>query len=215
MFDFINGLVPEVGDGKKHAIAQAKDLIFKKQSEIEAKYRELADKAAIEKAALGNTEPATQEEVTAWKKGDAYPWIGDDGKWNMKTSELADDYENFVRALQTDPENLGDVLTNTRLGKMIAPLVAAGVDINDILETVSIEIVKENSRDKTIDLNETPPASVSSPSVDADGDGVVDEGSNFEGQLMNSLTRVMQEYNISPVLNLPQNFEPTGYVELL
>ena len=215
MFTFINGLIPDVGDGKKYTIDQAKTLIFEEQAKIEAKYRKKAEEAALEKVALSTTEPATKEEVTAWKKGDAYPWRDKDGSWIMKTSELADDYENLARALQTDPENLGNVLQETRLGKMVAPLIAAGEDINDILEIVAQDIIKENERDKTIDLNENPTSTPNQPSVDLDGDGRVDAGSRFEGRLMNSLSRVMQEFNLTSVLQLPQSYTPTNYIELL
>ena len=202
MFTFINSLIPNVGTGKTYTIETAKELIFKKQSELEEKYRKLAEDEALKKLALQNTNPATNDDIKKWKSGDKYPWQNQDGSWNMSTDELADDYENLVRAIQTDPDNLGNFLKQTKLGKMLAPLVAAGEDINELLEVVTSEIVKENLRDKRT-------------SVDKDGDGVVDAGTDLEGELVNGLSTVMKEFNLSPVLNLPESYEPTKVTKLL
>ena len=62
--------------------------------------------------------------------------------------QLANDYENLIIAMENNPNAVKAAMADTALGKMIAPLIAAGEPIEEILQRLEDELVEELTKDR-------------------------------------------------------------------
>ena len=127
-------------------VSEARAAIIKEQARIEDLYRKKASEAAMSVVPEG-TKPATTEEVLSWKAGDS-PWKNSEGDLVASPEQLANDYENLIIAMENNPNAVKAAMADTALGKMIAPLIAAGEPIEEILQRLEDELVEELTKDR-------------------------------------------------------------------
>jgi len=125
--------------------------ILKRQADIIKEYTKKAETRALQ-TTLPNVPIASENEVTQWRAGKS-PWKDQTtGEFKRTPDQLTSDLDNFIRALEKrGPEGnsasaLADALNSTELGRMIAPLVAAGEDPNLIIQRLVTEVTGERTR---------------------------------------------------------------------
>ena len=149
MFARINDVIPLV-EGGKLDIDKAKARLFEEQTKIIEKYRKMAEQRAIQDSGVN---PASEEEVQSWQSGDS-PWKATGGTWNISVDEAAAMWDAANRVLR-DPSQQSRFLTTTELGRLIAPLVAAGENQDAILRRFINELIEEQNRLRTESENAT------------------------------------------------------------
>ena len=140
---FIKDIIPQVekGDLTREA-AMAK--IDKEAQRLEKYYRNKAEEQN-RSILLENVPTADDTTMSNWQQGIS-PWQNSDGLgWNKPMSTYANMFNTAVLVL-TNPSQKENWLTTTDLGRMLAPMVAGGVDPDEALRRFVREFEAEQER---------------------------------------------------------------------
>lgn len=217
MFRYIQNLIPQVEGGKLTEEA-AIEKIYDKQAEIIEKYRkELSQQALNTQLLDGNGQPvvpSSEEQVANWKQGKS-PWINSDtGQFTMKIDDVGAMWDAAKKVLER-PDQLASFLNTTDFGRMIAPLVAAGVPQDEIIERFAQDYIKAlggtpDAASKVITDNATvtQPKPTITEAVDAAQETA--DQANYDATLSGAIVK----YSLTPVMRLPESYAPVKRTEL-
>lgn len=217
MFRYIQSLIPDV-EGGKLTKDKAIEQIYNKQKEIIERYRkELSQQALNTQLLDGNGQPvvpSSEEQVANWKQGKS-PWINSDtGQFTMKIDDVGAMWDAAKKVLER-PDQLASFLNSTDFGRMIAPLVAAGVPQDEIIERFAQDYIKAlggtpEAASKVITDNATvtQPKPTTTEAVDAAQEAA--DQAKYDA----TLSGTMQKYTLTPVMRLPEDYAPVKRTEL-
>lgn len=216
LFRFIQSQIPLVRNGTKTNQQAASDILAEQRRLIEATRDELATAArnTIVTPDGQTVAPSSEEQVSAWNNG-VSPWMNAEGTaFNQPLQDVGAMWDAAKVVLER-PDQRNSFLTTTDFGRMIAPLVAAGVSQDEIITRFAQDYIR--ALGGTADASQavlspsTTPAQASGNVVTAVESAQV---AADDAQQLTTLEGAMRGYNLSPVFSLPENFDPVSRVEL-
>lgn len=217
LFRFIQSQIPLVESGQKTAQQAATDILNEQQRLIETTRADLQAQARttiIDPATNQPVAPSSAEQVANWNAGKS-PWMNAENTTFSASLQDVGAMWDAAKIVLERPDQRASFLTGTEFGRMIAPLVAAGIPQDEIITRFAQDYIRalggNVEASQAVIASSTTPAQASGNVVDAVETAQV---AADDAQRLTTLSGAMQGYNLSPMLVAPQGFEPVSRQEL-